>query len=385
MKIAYFTDTYLPQVNGVTNTLSKLGEYLNSKSIHHMFFSPEYPDNNNQNNAHVSSYVKRFKSVSLPMYPECRISIPYYNNICKAADDFKPDIIHLITSSGIGLRGLKYARDKNIPIVSSFHTYFDAYLKYYKVDFLENALWKFFSWFHSYSSINFCPSQHTMSTLKSKGIDNLKIWSRGINSDLFSPNYRNENLRKSINPDGKMVFLYVGRLALEKDLDILMESIKKVNDIYPEKAQFILTGDGPYTSVLKENAPRNVLFTGYLKGLKLSEMYATCDVFLFPSSTETFGNVVIEAMASGLPVVAVNSGGVTDNVIHNYNGLLSEPRNVNSFTNSICKILNSSNISSLSINARRHAENLSWNSVFDTLISDYESVIHSNKIYIKAS
>lgn len=377
MRIAYFTDTYVPQVNGASKTLDKLGEYLREKNINHMFFAPDYPSLSEETSA---SPVKRFKSISFPIYPECRLSIPLYHNLARIADEFRPDLVHLITPSGIGLMGLKYARERNITIVSSFHTYFDAYLKYYKLEFLEDMVWKFFEWFHSFCSINFCPSLHTARLLESKGIKNLKIWARGINTDKFSPDYRDESIRKQVNPDNKILFLYVGRIAVEKDLDILMESIKCINQLYPGKAQFVFTGDGPYTKTLKRSAPNNVVFTGYLKGLKLSQMYASCDVFLFPSSTETFGNVILEAMASGLPVVTANAGGVTDSILHKYNGLLCKPRDVESFVQAISLLIENKDLMmSMGINAREYALSKTWESVFGKLMSDYSSLLQEKK------
>lgn len=373
MRIAYFTDTYLPQINGVTNTLDKLRNYLAANNIRHMFFAPHYPGDSK---APGREYVKRFKSVNFPVYPECRLSLPLYSNFSQLADKFKPDIVHLVTPLGIGLSGLRYARERGIPIVSSFHTNFDVYLKYYNLQCFEPLLWNFFKWFHKFCSINFCPSLDTMETLQSKGIENLKIWSRGIDTEAFNSIHRDPGIRARINPKGKKTFLYVGRLAAEKDLDILMSSIRNINTVHPGMAQFVIVGDGPYASYMKETSPDNVVFTGYLKGQALSEMYASCDVFVFPSSTETFGNVVLEAMASGLPVVAVNSGGVKDSIIHGYNGLLCKSRDVGSFTDSISRFIDDGSlISRMGTNARQYTFSKSWNKIFSQLVSDYHTVV----------
>lgn len=378
MRIAYFTDTYLPQINGVTNTLDKLKLYLAKKNISHMFFAPEYPGTENS----TEPNTKRFKSISFPVYPECRLSIPLSSNLYRMADSFNPDLVHLVTPLGIGLMGLKYAHDRKIPVVSSFHTNFDAYLKYYKLEYFEEAVWNFFRWFHSFSGINFCPSADTLKTLQSKGIGNLKIWSRGIDTNKFNPEHREKEIRHRLNAGDKIIFLYVGRLAAEKDLDILLESVKRVNLIYPGKAQFVFTGDGPYAEEMKRVSPDNVFYPGYLKGQELWTMYASCDAFVFPSSTETFGNVVLEAMASGLPVIAVNSGGVTDSIIHRYNGLLCEPRNIESFTNAIATFINDSSlVKNLGTNARRYSLTKSWDRIFEGLVNDYHSVVeemHNN-------
>ena len=376
MKIAYFTDTYLPQINGVTNTLKKLSDYLDDKSIDCMFFCPEYPEGITDG----EDKLKRFKSVKFPLYPECRLSIPFYTNVCKIANSFKPDIIHLVTEMGIGLRGLQYARQHNIPLVSSFHTNFDVYLKYYNLEYLEDFAWGFFRWFHNFSLANFCPSNDTRETLEQRGIKNVKIWSRGIDADKFNPALKNKDLRKSFNARKKPLFLYVGRVAAEKDLDILTESINNVNRLYPKKSEFVIVGDGPYTNEMKKDLPENVHFTGYKKGKELHEIYATCDAFVFPSSTETFGNVVLEAMASGLPVIAVNSGGVKDSVKDGYNGIMCEPRDAGSFTKGVGAFIENPGLFDvMGKNARDFALTKSWDSIFSTLVSDYTEVVEQCK------
>ncbi|MDR3539472.1 MAG: glycosyltransferase family 1 protein [Desulfosporosinus sp.] len=373
MRIAYFTDTYLPQINGVSNTLEKLGAYLLDKNIEHMFFAPDY---NEKIMSTANSPITRFKSVSLPFYPECRLSLPLYANLCQIADQFKPTIIHLTDPFGIGLAGLRYARDRGIPIVSSFHTNFDVYLKYYNLEYLEDIIWSFFKWFHRASMLNLCPSQDTLKILESKGLENLCIWSRGIDRDKFNPNQRSSNIRYRLKADDKLIFLYVGRMAVEKDLDILLDSIAIVNSSYADKVQFVFVGDGPYAKSIKERSYDNVVFTGYLRDGELAAMYASSDVFVFPSSTETFGNVVLEAMASGLPVIAVNSGGVKENVFHDYNGLMCAPRDTKSFTQAIIRLIEDKPLKeTLAANAREHSAQKSWSMIFDQLVIDYGLVL----------
>ena len=376
MRIAYFTDTFLPQINGVSNTLEKLGDYLLDRNIEHMFFAPDY---NEKIISPTNSPIARFKSISLPFYPECRLSLPLYANLCQIADKFKPTIIHLTTPFGIGLAGLRYARDRGIPIVSSFHTNFDVYLRYYNLEYLEEIIWGFLKWFHGFSKLNLCPSQDTLKVLESKGIENLRIWSRGIDRDKFNPNQRSLNIRYRLKAEDKIIFLYVGRMAAEKDLDILLDSIDIVNSNYADKAQFVFVGDGPYAKSIKERSYDNVVFTGYLKDQELSAIYASSDVFIFPSSTETFGNVVLEAMASGLPVIAVNSGGVKENVFNDYNGLMCTPRDTVSFAKAIIRLIEDTQLrESLAANAREHSAMKSWSRIFDQLVTDYGTVLEKN-------
>ncbi len=380
MRIAYFTDTYLPQINGVSNTLEKLGDYLTKQDIKHMFFAPQYQE---ELGFESNSPVVRFKSISLPFYPECRISIPIYANLCRLADKFKPDIVHLTDPLGIGLAGLRYARDRGIPIVASFHTNFDAYLKYYNLEYLEVPVWGLFKWFHGFGTINFCPSQDTLQVLASKGIENLSIWARGVDTEKYNPSRRSPAVREQLKSKNKISFLYVGRLAAEKDLDILMNAIDRVNSCYAGQVQFVFVGDGPLAKSMKDRAQDNVVFTGYLRNEELSAVYASCDVFVFPSSTETFGNVVLEAMASGLPVIAVNAGGVKDNVFHEYNGLICVPRDADSLAEAIVQVAKDKKLrDTLTANALSYAEMKSWNKIFDQLVASYAKVLQQAKLNV---
>ncbi|MFZ7134193.1 MAG: glycosyltransferase family 4 protein [Eubacteriales bacterium] len=372
MKILYFTDTYLPQINGVTNTLDKLGKYLDNNHIEYRIFAPYY---NNDSVGLNENHVQRFKSIRLPAYPECRLSIPFYSNLCQLADSFKPDVIHLMTPAGLGLAGLRYAQEKSLPVVSSYTTSFDEYLKYYNLKFLNPLLWTLFRWFHNSCQINFCPSHDTLQILNAKGIENLKIWSRGIDTETFNPIHRSNALKSNLNIHDKITFLYVGRLAREKDLDIFMESIHIINKQFADDVKFVITGDGPYAVDLKKDAPKNVVFTGYITGKALSALYASCDIFAFPSSTETFGNVVLEAMASGLPVIGVNSGGVKDSIIDGYNGFLCTPRDTESFSQSIMRFIEDSTlINEMSVNAREYTLKKSWNNIFNGLTFEYHTL-----------
>ncbi|WP_051533920.1 glycosyltransferase [Desulfitibacter alkalitolerans] len=185
MRIAIFSDTFLPQVNGVTNTLSRMKEYMDQNGIEYRFLVPGERTEGNYFGSIIS-----FQSMNFFLYPECRIAMPSYQIVKITLEKFKPDIIHLVTPFSLGLMGLKYARDHMVPVVASYHTDFPKYLRYYNLQFFEKAVWHFFRWFHSFSQINFCPSRITFDQLKSNNINNLMIWSRGIDNKVFSPEKR---------------------------------------------------------------------------------------------------------------------------------------------------------------------------------------------------
>lgn len=367
MRIAFFTDTFYPQINGVTKTLGQLANFLKQNNIPHLFLAPDYP---NRTQPMDDLPILRFKSILFPPYPECRLSLPHYAKLKRQLDAFQPDIIHVVTPLGIGQAGVRYAKENKVPLVSSFHTNFDAYLKYYNLTSLEPILWNFFKSFHANFDINFCPSYDTKSLLEKQGISNVKIWSRGIHTGLFSPRYR-----KNLNHKDTLKILYAGRLAAEKDLDVLIESIHILNKKYKDKIDVYIAGDGPFKNQMLKRAPNNMIFMGYLKGQNLSEIYASCDIFAFPSSTETFGNVILEAMASGLPVVAVKSGGVIENVHDHYNGLLATPCNPDSFAKALEFLITNRELRlRLSHNALHYVKKKSWNQIFNDLIADYRSL-----------
>ncbi|MGM0499918.1 MAG: glycosyltransferase family 4 protein [Bacillota bacterium] len=373
MKIAIFTDTFSPQINGVTKNLDRLLNYFSAAGIEYRVFAPETEpkiDNIHEKNVH------RMKSLNFFLYPELKFSLPNYLKIKSKLLKFNPDLIHLITPFNIGLTGLYAARQNNTPIVASYHTNFDQYLDYYNINFLEKAAWKYLRWFHDQALRNYCPSEETKNELAKKDFINLDIWGRGIDAELFSPEHRDQKFIQQHNLEEKISILYVGRIAREKNLSLLMDSFKKLNKKYKEQIELIITGDGPELKKLKNNAPENVIFTGFKKGLELSKIYASADVFAFPSVTETYGNVVIEAMASGLPVVAVLAGGVKENLLNSYNGLAAENNDVAEFSSKLEKlIINDKLRDSLAHNARKYALEKSWDHIFEKMHRSYQKVI----------
>jgi len=376
MRIAYFTDTYVPEVNGVANTLSKLGNYLDKNHIQQLVIAPDY-DGDNPNLDSDYRTVRRFKGITASISPKSRLAFPAFWEIDEIMDKFKPDIIHVTTELGIGFRGMRYAVSRNIPLVMSFHTDYCKYLKYHNMDFIRPLLENYLSWFYSFSVRTLVPSRHTMGELFAKGFCNLDIWSRGIDTSSFNPDFRNNNLRGTLYND-KFTFLYAGRLSAEKNLGMLLQAAAEIETLYPNKTSFVFTGDGPYLEAIRNCALPNIIVTGFKRGKELSEIYASADCFAFPSGTETFGNVVLEAMASGLPVAGVNSGGVTDFLSHNQNALLCQPEDVQGYTNNLISIMEDSVLcKKLAENAHKTALSRNWEAIFNGLLSVYFNVIDS--------
>jgi glycosyltransferase involved in cell wall biosynthesis len=369
MRIAYFSDTFIPQINGVSNTLSYLKRYLDKKGVDYRFHVPDYDDMLLKADANVICS----KGMALPDYRDCKLTLPWMPRLSGDMDAFRPSLIHLVTEFGIGIMGRTYARARKLPIVSSYHTNIDQYARYYpSLSPLKQNVKDYFKWFHRRSRRVFVPTDDTREHLQSMGFERLSIWSRGIDTVLFSPEKRSRAFRAQHGLEGKTVILYVGRVAAEKDIGLLPEIMRRVQ-AKNKNAVLVVTGDGPQLSQLKDEAPEGSVFTGFLRGEPLAQAYASSDIFLTPSSTETFGNVALEAMASGLPVVAADAGGLKNIVHHGSNGLLSAPHQAEAFADALSLLLAKPALSAdMGQQAVQTAEKRSWDSVFAGLLADYE-------------
>ena len=373
MRIAVFTDTFLPQVNGVTNTLRCLGNYLEAEGMEYIFITPEQKQKNEQT---LLYNMESFFSTPFILYPECRFTLPNMLRLNKIMGDFHPDIIFLMTEFSMGLSGLSYGKRHGIPVISNYSTNFTTIIRQYKLGVLEKALDNYLRWFHNEADQCVTPSRESRKELEKFGVKEISIFSRGIDFDNFSPEKRNNDFRRIYGVGDKILLLYVGRLSLEKDLAVLRDSMFKLNESYKDKIALIVTGEGPMRSELEQTMPDNVIFTGYKKGVELAEIYASCDIFAFPSSFETFGNVVLEASASGLPVVGVNEGGVLELIDHGKTGYLANPRDPESFAAFLGKLIVEEELrNNFGVNGRNYAKTKSWNTVFSNLIEIFDREI----------
>ena len=371
MKIAIFTDTFYPDINGVARTLKRFTDYLDHQNIEFKVFAPE-----TTTNEYISENIHRFKSLSFFLYPECRLALPNVLHIKAELQSFSPDIIHVATPFNLGLCGVYYAKKLNIPLVGSYHTDFDQYLQYYDLQFLSKWVWKYMAWFHAPFQKIFVPSLDTLNGLKSRNFKNLDIWARGVDCRLFHPNYDKSSIRQKYGITKKYVLSFVGRLAPEKDVSTLLSIAKALPPEMSEDIQWLWVGDGPLREELEADAPENVQFTGYLNGQDLAEIYSVSDLFVFPSRTETFGNVVLEALASGTPVIGANSGGVKNVIQSDVTGKLCEPGNVDEFITAIMELLSHDSLRwQMSMEGRKYAMSQRWDLILDRLLSSYREVI----------
>jgi glycosyltransferase involved in cell wall biosynthesis len=293
MRIALISETFLPKINGVTNTMCRLLEHLYIRGHQTIMFAPKgAPD------FYAHTPIIQPISFPLPFYPELEVANPFAN-LDKYLQGFKPDIIHVVNPYSVGVAGTKYALKNDIPLVASYHTDVPGYTsQFYGLPFMTQIIWDYFRWIHNKADLTLCPSQCTLNELKEQGFTNLKIWSRGVDVAQYAPSKTDPTWRWTISeghPEAP-VLLYVGRLAAEKRVDWLLPVIKALPDV-----RLVIVGDGPMRSEWEPLFKgTNTFFTGYLQGEELARTYASSDLFVFPSANETFGNVVLEAMASGL-------------------------------------------------------------------------------------
>ncbi len=376
MRIAIFTDTFPPDVNGVARILSHYTDYLEQKNIDYMVFAP-----NHKSSEPFSNHINRFMSFPFFLYPECRLALPNFFKIKAKLKSFRPDIIHIVTPFNIGICGLRYAKKYDVPVVGSYHTKFDQYLAYYDLQFLSKFFWKYMRWFYRHLEMTYVPSRDTMEQLQRMGFTRMDVWGSGVDCDLFHPDYDKEHVRQQYQIEEPYILSYVGRLAPEKEVDTLMKIAHSLPEETKKKVHWLITGDGPSREEMEKSASANMTFTGYLDGQDLARVYAASDLFIFPSVTETFGNVVLEALASGTPVIAAKAGGVQNIIQDGKTGILCEPRQISRFVEAIQSLLNNEELRlEMAHQARSYALTQTWEIIFDTLLAHYEYVLHERNI-----
>jgi phosphatidylinositol alpha 1,6-mannosyltransferase len=303
VRIAYFTESLLPHVDGVSRTLARLYQSLLHRGIDFRVYSPFVPD------ASVAWHdrVRQMPYVRFPPYPDYRVSYPP-RGLGREVAAWKPDLVHVVSPTPTAVWAQRWARRRSIPAVASFHTHFVSYFRYYGVPRLEPFGWRMLRRFYARCERVYAPTRRIVDELASHGIGGLEIWSRGIDAERFGPGHRDPALRASLGADDhRPLVLMVSRLVKEKDLlDLVPMDASLAARGVPYR--LVLVGDGPLRAELEAALPQ-AHFAGHATGDALARWYASADVFVFPSTTETFGNVVTEAQASGVPAVVVDRGG----------------------------------------------------------------------------
>lgn len=374
MKVAIFTGNYNHIRDGVSLTLNRLVGFLIENGVDVLVFGPTIDKPAIQ---HIGEFVA-VPSISLPGRPEYRISRAFPKDIQKRLKSFNPDLVHIATPDFLGYKALKWAIKNDKPLVSSYHTHFSSYLKYYKLSSVEPLLWKYLRWFYGKCTHVYVPSKSMVTLLEEQDISSeMKIWARGIESDRFSPSFRDHNWRIQHGvSDDELIITFVSRLVWEKNPKIFADVVNKLQASYP-KLRALIVGDGPAMEGIKELMP-HALFTGFLKGEELAKAYASSDIFFFPSDTETFGNVTLEAMASGLPSVVADATGSRSLVNHGESGFVIPVESSDKFYTFIEQLINDDKLRlKMSASAIEIADKYSWSAVNNHLLSYYNEVLES--------
>ena len=367
MKIVLFTETFLPKIDGVVNTLCQLLRHLEKRGHEAVVVAP-----GNGPETFASARVIYHRGVGLPMYPEVRVVSPF-TAVSAPLRGFRPDLVHVANPVLLGVAGTRWAERSGFPVIASFHTDVPGYARTYGFPALTRPLWGYLRWIHDKARLNLCPSTATLAELEGRGFSNLKLWTRGVDADRFSPEKASQEWRYRLtggNPQAPLL-LYVGRLAPEKRVDWLRPLLAELPG-----ARLAIVGGGPSREELQRLfAGTPTVFAGYLQGEELASAYASADIFAFPSASETFGNVVLEAAASGLPAVAPGAGGVVDIISNGETGFLFEAHSRKAFCDSVRRLVRDlGKRREMSAKARSMAEGRSWETVLDGLLEEYHRV-----------
>lgn len=368
MRVALVAETFLPKVDGIVNTLLHLLEHLERRGHQALVLAPDGAPQ-----SVGATQVIGFPACRMPGYPELRLALPL-RRVGPALDRFQPDVLHVANPLVLGTVAMRAARRRKWPVVASYHTDIAGFADTWGLGRLRPLIWTLLRRIHGRADLNLCPSAFSMAQLRAEGIPRLAPWTRGVDAQLFHPSRRDLGWRHRLT-EGQIdrpLLLYVGRLSPEKRVDWLAD----VLDVLPS-ARLAVVGDGPARRSLEMLlAGRGVVFTGYLGGYALASAYASADVFVFPGAHETFGNVVLEAMASGLPVVAPDAGAVTELVRHEANGLRFAPQSRMALAEAVLRLaLQPMLARRLAGQARADAQERSWPAVMDGLLENYQRLL----------
>jgi glycosyltransferase involved in cell wall biosynthesis len=325
----------VPQVNGVTTVVARIRQVLREFGHDVVVVAPRYP----RTPASPDMRELRIASLPFPPYPAIRLSLPQYGAVATFLDAFDPDVVHVATEGPLGLMGRRYAVRRRVPLITSYHTNFPQYARHYRAGSLEPLVWRWLRWFHRPAVLTQTPGEAVRDELERRGIFNPIVWGRGVDTTHFHPARRSVGWRRWLaGGDDTAIVLHVGRLAPEKNIAVLAEAWTLARERVGQRATFVLAGEGPETRRLVTRLPW-VRQLGFLDRGKLADVYASADICVLPSKTETCGLVALEAMASGLAVVAADAGGFRESITHGHSGLLVAPEDATGFAAEILSLV----------------------------------------------
>jgi phosphatidylinositol alpha 1,6-mannosyltransferase len=363
MRIAIVAESFLPAINGVTNSVLRVIEHMTARGHEVTVIAPS---------PGVTAYGKariiRVPSFGFPRYPELRIghSRDFVREVLR---EIKPDVVHLGSPAVLGAASLSAAQELGIPSVAIYQTDLAGFASRYHLGLAGRSIWRYIANIHRRADLTLAPSTAAVWDLRERGVNNVVRWMRGVDLERFNPSFRDEELRRSIAPDGQLIVGFVGRLAREKQIERLKGLCRMPH------VKVVIVGDGPMKAKLKKEL-KGAIFTGFKSGEELSKLYASFDVFVHTGQDETFCQAVQEALASGVPVVAPASGGPLDLVQHGHNGFLWTEASRYSLVGAVAELAKYPvKRERLAANARPSVEVRPWCGVMDELEGHYRSVI----------
>ena len=372
LKIAVVTETYPPEINGVAKTIGKMVQDLRNQGHFIQLFRPHQKSNVSQKTL-VNSEDISLPGIKIPVYRDLRFGLPATRVLENVWRSQPPDLVHVVTEGPLGWSAIRAARRLGLPVISDYHTNSQAYSRYYHLGIFQNLVTKYLRSFHNRTDSTLAPTRELKQTLTEQGYQNVAIVGRGIDTDLFSFRKRDNLLRRSWGlTENDSAVLYVGRLAPEKNIQLVLDAFQHMHAKDPA-LRLVLVGDGPSRPRLEHTYP-HVIFTGMQRGEALARHYASGDIFLFPSITETFGNVILEAMASGLAIVAFDYAAAREYLRHNESAFLAPYDNQLEFVKLACSLARCRNtIERLRRSAQEAAKTCTW----DNSISQLEHICFS--------
>jgi glycosyltransferase involved in cell wall biosynthesis len=320
LRIAVVTETWPPEVNGVALTLSKLIHQLSQRNHTIQLIRPRQEKNDLQADGTQWSEIL-LRGLPIPRYPQLKLGLPSKKALLKAWSHQRPDLIHIATEGPLGWSAVKAAHILRIPVTSDFRTNFHSYSKHYGMGWLSKPIVAYLRKFHNRTACTMVPTRALQAQLSASGFQNLRVVARGVDTKIFHPKHRNQAIRDNWHADeSTIVLLSAGRLAAEKNLDLIVHTYKALLAA-GRSVKLVIAGDGPLRASLQSQCP-DAIFTGMCRHAQLAPLYANADLFLFPSLTETFGNVTLEALACGAPVLAFDCAAASELVEDNHHGWL---------------------------------------------------------------
>jgi glycosyltransferase involved in cell wall biosynthesis len=379
MRIAMVTETYIPEVNGVAVTVGRMVEGMLQRqhSVHLIRPQQHKQDVAVQGENYAETLVA---GIRFPGYPDLKAGMPAKGRLLRLWQERRPDVVHIATEGPLGWSAISAARQLGIPVATDFHTNFHNYSQYYGVGWLNKPITSYLRYFHNKTDCTMVPTAELQKNLQQIGYKNVEVVSRGVDTELFHPRKRSKTLRQQWGADiDTPVVILVSRLAVEKNLQVVLNAFEQMQAVIGD-AKLVLVGDGPARASLQQQYPQ-VIFAGMRTGEDLAAHYASGDVFLYASLTETYGNVTVEAMASGLAVLAYDYAAARQHIRHDVNGLLAPYDDTTSFFDqAVALIQMPDRIKRLGLRARLTVDRLTWPAIMGQLENVLVEIVNSQGV-----